>query len=120
MRVTSALWVAALVRRAFGVDTPAMVSRRGAEEAGSIFVAIDRLDGTLDLYAPAPQTAFATAKPEIRLFNLVRSRASQPEIDAVIARELDFDPDIWVVVVEDRAGRAPFEVTPEPSGRPES
>jgi len=38
----------------------------------------------------------------------------------VIARELDFDPDIWVVVVEDRAGRAPFEVTPEPSGRPES
>jgi len=117
MRVTSALWVAALVRRAFAMVTPAMVSRRGAEEAGSIFIAIDRLDGTIDLYGPAPQTAFATAKPEIRLFNLIRSRASQAEIDAAIAKELEFDPDVWVVVVEDRAGRILFEIVPEPSGR---
>jgi hypothetical protein len=112
MRVTSALWVSALIRRAFASGMAALVQRRGAEEAGSIFIAIDRLDGSVDLYAPAPQTAFASAAPEIRLFQRVKSRAPQAEIDEAIARELRFDPDIWLVVVEDRAGRVLFDLAP--------
>jgi hypothetical protein len=114
MRVTSALWVSALIRRAFGSNMPALVARRGADEAGAIFIAIDRLDGTLDLYGPAPQTAFATSEPELRLFQQIRSRAAQPEIDQAIEKEARFDPDIWLVVIEDRAGRVMFDLAREP------
>ena len=115
MRVTSALWVSALTRRAYGSDMPALVGRRGAEEAGAIFIAIDRLDGTLDLYGPAPQTAFATSEPELRLFQQIRNRVAQKEIDQSIEKEARFDPDIWLVVIEDRAGRVLFDLARDPS-----
>jgi hypothetical protein len=112
MRVTSALWVSALIRRAFGLGMTALVQRRGADEAGSIFIAVDRLDGSFDLYGPAPQTAFASAAPEFRLFQQIKSRTQQAEIDEAITREQRFDPDVWVVVVEDRAGRVLFDLAP--------
>jgi hypothetical protein len=116
MRVTSELWVSALIRRAYAAGMSALVQRRGAEEAGTIFIAIDRLDGSIDLYGPAPQTAFASAAPELRLFQQIMSRAVQAEIDKAIARELRFDPDIWLVVVEDRAGRVLFDLAPALEG----
>jgi hypothetical protein len=116
MRVTSALWVSALIRRAFASGMSALVQRRGAEEAGSIFIAIDRLDGSVDLYGPAPQTAFASAAPELRLFQQIKTRVSPADIDEAVARELRFDPDVWVVVIEDRAGRVLFDLAPAPEG----
>ncbi|HEV7283535.1 MAG TPA: DUF1491 family protein, partial [Kaistia sp.] len=44
MRVTSGLWVAAYIRRAFVEGAFAAVVRRGSEEAGAIFVVVDWLD----------------------------------------------------------------------------
>jgi hypothetical protein len=29
----------------------------------------------------------------------------EPDVDAAIARQRSFDPDLWVIEVEDRAGR---------------
>jgi hypothetical protein len=85
----------------------AVVRRRGAEEAGAIFVRIDRLDGTSDLFGPAPQSAVDAAPQAERAFSA--SLSEQPAPDAAIeiffAREIKFDPDIWIVEVEDRHGR---------------
>ncbi len=105
MRVTSALFVAALIRRCYGEGAAAVVVRRGAEEAGAILVVIDRLDGSSDLYAPAPQTEFSESAPADRLFQRVRERADAETIRSAIERETRFDPDVWVVAIEDRAGR---------------
>jgi hypothetical protein len=60
MRLKSALWVAAYLRRCQVEGAQGVVRRRGAEEAGAIFIRICRLDGTSDLYGPAPQSAFET------------------------------------------------------------
>ena len=111
MRVTSALFVSALVRRCFVEGAAAVVARRGADEAGAIFVTVDRLDGTGDLYGPAPQSAFAD-KPSERLFLRVRETMPLAEIDRRLAREAEFDPDLWVVAIEDRAGRAFLDLAP--------
>jgi hypothetical protein len=113
MRVTSALWVGAYVRRCFGAGAAAAVVKRGAEEAGAIFVIADRLDGTGDLYAPAPQASFDESEPGDRLFQKVASAAAMAEIDQRLEREKKFDPDLWVVAVEDREGRAFLEVVGE-------
>jgi hypothetical protein len=110
MRVTSALWVGAYVRRCNSAGAYATVGRRGADEAGAIFVIVERLDGTGDLYAPAPQSAFAEARPDERLFQRLMESAGLAEIFERIERELRFDPDLWTVTVEDRAGRAFLEV----------
>jgi hypothetical protein len=88
----------------------AAVVRHGADEAGAILVVVDRLDQTADLYGPAPQSAFAEGRPADRLFQLLLSRSERAAIDARLANELKFDPDLWVVEVEDRSGRAFLEL----------
>jgi hypothetical protein len=107
MRLKSAIWVAAYVRRCHIEGAFAAVRHRGAEEAGAIFVKLNRLDGTADLYGPAPQTAFDEAQPTDRAFVRSFGNGAQPDakVEERLAREIRFDPDVWIVEVEDRAGR---------------
>ena len=106
MRLKSAIWVAAYVRRCHIEGAYAVVRRRGAEEAGAVFIKVSRLDGTADLYGPAPQTAFDEARPSDRAFTRLKGgSAAEQEAETYLTRELRFDPDIWIVEVEDRAGR---------------
>lgn len=106
MRLKSALWVSAYLRRCNVENVFTAVRRRGAEEAGSIFIKVSRLDGTADLYAPAPQSVFDEAHPADRAF--VRSLAQVPDgqVEASLKSEIRFDPDVWIVETEDREGRS--------------
>jgi hypothetical protein len=105
MRLKSALWVAAYLRRCQVEGTFGVVRRRGAEEAGAIYVRIDRLNGTSDLYGPAPQSEVDGGGDR----SFVPCLAERPALDAAVetylAREIKFDPDVWIVEVEDAAGR---------------
>jgi hypothetical protein len=107
MRLKSTIWVAAYVRRCFTEGAFAAVRRRGAEEAGTIFVKVNRLDGTAELFGPAPQSVFEDARPPERLFSrcIAVSWPSEAQVEDRLNRELRFDPDLWIVEVEDRAGR---------------
>ena len=108
MRLKSGIWVAAYVRRCHVEGTFAALVKRGAEEAGAIYIKLNRLDGTGTLYGPAPQTAFDAAAPTGRIFTIVLGRqgpAPEAEIDARLKREIGFDPDIWIVEIEDKAAR---------------
>jgi hypothetical protein len=106
MRLKSSIWVSAYLRRCQVEGSYATLRRRGAEEAGAIFIKIDRLDGTGDLYGPAPQSAFE-GEPTERKFILAFKEPAQSsaDIEARLAKEFRFDPDVWVVEVEDREGR---------------
>lgn len=106
IRVKSALWVAAYVRRVNGIgDGFAVVVRKGAEDAGAILIRVDRPDGTGQLYVPAPQSAYE-GRPDDRMF-VARfpAETSKDALDAAIHSEIRMDPDVWVVAVDDRAGR---------------
>jgi hypothetical protein len=107
MRLKSAIWVAAYIRRCQTEGVFAAVRRRGAEEAGAIFVKLNRLDGTAELFGPAPQSAFDDARPADRLFSrcLAEQPAPEARIEERLVREVRFDPDAWIVEIEDRAGR---------------
>ena len=71
MRLKSGIWVAAYLRRCNVEGAFAAVRRRGAEEAGAVFIKVNRLDGTPTLYGPAPQSAFDEAQPADRMFTAV-------------------------------------------------
>ena len=107
MRLKSGIWVAAYIRRCQIEGAQAMLRRRGADEAGAVFIKISRLDGTAEVYGPAPQTAFDEARPADRAFvrSLKSEAAPEADAEAYLARQIKFDPDIWIVEVEDRAGR---------------
>lgn len=108
MRLKSSIWVSAYLRRCDIEGAFAAVRRRGAEDAGAIFIKLNRLDGTGTLYGPAPQSVFDTERPADRIFIAMvggTEPAPDAEIEARLAREFKFDPDLWIVEVEDRKAR---------------
>ena len=108
MRLKSGIWVAAFLRRCGVEGAFAAVRRRGADEAGAVFILVNRLDGTATLYGPASQSLFDEAQPSDRMFTAVLGGATpvaEADAEARIAREIKFDPDVWVIEIEDRAGR---------------
>ena len=82
------------------------VRRRGAEEAGAVFVKVGLLDGKAMLYVPAPQTVYDESRPIERIFTPT-SPEPMPEasVEERLVKEVRFDPDVWIVEIEDRAGR---------------
>ena len=114
-RLRTDFWVAALRRRAEAAGAYVSIARRGAEEAGAIFIQVDRRDGRFDLYAPAPQSMLEDAATADRLFSRVAEAAPEDAARKRIEQELRFDPDLWLVDIEDREGRAFFDVVADPA-----
>jgi hypothetical protein len=106
MRLKSSIWVAAYLRRCQTEGIFGAVRRRGAEEAGAVFVKVATLDGNAMLYAPAPQTVYDESRPIERIFAPTSSQpVPEPSVEERLAKEIRFDPDVWIVETEDRAGR---------------
>ena len=114
MRLKTALWVAAYLRRCQVEGAFAVVRRRGAEEAGAVFVRVSRLDGTSDLFGPAPQSVLDSGRGADRAFtpSLAKQPAPDAAVDAYLTREMKFDPDVWIVEVEEPAGRNFLDLAP--------
>lgn len=111
MRLRSDIWVAALLRRVQASGAYVSVARKGAAEAGVIFVTVDRKDGSFDLYGPAPQSAFDEGRPADRKFSAVLAGCDAAALELRMAQELRFDPDLWLIDIEDRLGRPFLELT---------
>ncbi|MBX3568737.1 MAG: DUF1491 family protein [Rhizobiaceae bacterium] len=99
MRVTSDLFVSALLRRVFSSGGYGAVARRGAAEAGAVFLTLRDRTGLVTLYAPASQTDYGEGRPDDRRFALAMS-GEDGQVEARIEKELRFDPDVWVVEIE--------------------
>lgn len=82
----------------------------GADEAGTVFVAINHLDNTYDLLSPPAGPSHD--EDGNRLFRKVFD-APQPwaELAAYIERQKNFDTDLWVVEIEDKTGLAGLNTT---------
>ena len=106
MRLKSAIWVAAYLRRCQTEGIFGAVRKRGAEEAGAVFVKVTLLDGNAMLYGPAPQTVYDDSRPADRFFAATSAEpVPEQKVEERLAKEMRFDPDAWIVETEDRAGR---------------
>jgi hypothetical protein len=105
MRLKSEIWVKAYLRRCQVDGADAVLVRRGDGDAGAIYIKVSRLDGTAALYGPAP-AGLDEAREERRWQACLGLEiAPEADADAYLARQIEFDPDIWIVAVEDRRGR---------------
>ena len=106
MRLKSSIWVAAYLRRCKTAGVFGAVRRRGAEEAGAVFVKVALLDGKAMLYVPAPQTVYDDSRPIERFFMPTsKEPLPEPSVEERLQKEIRFDPDAWIVETEDRSGR---------------
>jgi hypothetical protein len=105
MRLKSDIWVQAYLRICAGNGLFGTLLKRGDPDAGAIFVRVLRLDGRSDVYGPA--AAGLTEADAERRFSPRFPAGSVPDAqaDAHLADQRRYDPDLWIVEVEDRAGR---------------
>ena len=100
MQLRADIWVAAYLRRAGVEGVFATLRRRGAAEAGAIYIVVDRLDGRVAIYEPAP-----SSDGERRFIRMHKDEWIEPvEAEARLQKQLRFDPDIWIVDLENRDG----------------
>lgn len=102
MRLRSDIWVAAYLRRAYVEGAVATLRRRGAPEAGAIYVLVDRLDGCVALFQPGPADEGSGERRWLRAH--AAEWIAPADAEARLKRELSFDPDLWIVDLENRDG----------------
>ena len=99
-RLTTRFWVDAYLARLRLSDIPAFVVAHGDDTAGAVVVKLSTLDGRARLF----HRSFDLTS-DARVW-AVLSEGAEAQVDDAIARQRRFDPDLWVIEVEDRAGRS--------------
>ncbi len=98
-RLTAEFWVHAYLARLRFQEIPAFVVAHGDDTAGAVLVKLNTLDGQ----ATAFQRSFDLMSGERNWVEL--SSGAETAVDQAIQRQRSFDPDLWVIEVEDRMGR---------------
>lgn len=104
-RLPTDLWVMAHLRRCSREGIPAMLVRRGAAQGGTVLLKINQLEAGCRVLTQVRdldgQLGWLPA--------LAGQLVAEADADGYIARAVTRDPDLWVVEIEDRQGRHPFE-----------
>lgn len=105
MRLKAEIWVKAYLRACNGQGVSGVVVHHGDDDAGAVFIKICRLDGTARLFGPAPAGVSEQDVGRRWTVHLDGVETSEADIDDYLLRQRRFDPDLWVVEIEDRQGR---------------
>ncbi len=98
-RLASGIWVSAYLRRLQALGIPAYVIARGDDTAGAVLVKLALMDGTARAY-----TRSFDLESDTRIWQVL-VEGGERDVDAAITRQRSFDPDLWVIEVEDARGR---------------
>src|SRR5690242_20722655 len=104
-RIPSQLWLGAHMRRLSAEGIPVAVIHRGEAMGGTVIVKLNQLELGCRVMTQArgPDGALGW------LPGFENRLVPEAEVDAYIARAVRRDPDVWVLEVEDRAGRHLFD-----------
>jgi hypothetical protein len=100
-RLKAGIFVRATIRRAQVAGASAFVVRKGAEEAGAVILTLSRLDGTCLLLNQA-----RNGKGELVWARPLGDWGDEAKARSWLDKQIRFDPDLWIVEIEDRQGRA--------------
>ncbi len=98
-RLATHIWVAGYLKRLQLADIPAFITAKGDPTAGTVLVKLNTLDGQARCF----QRSFDLMTGERAWVTL--SEGAEADVDASLAKQRGFDRDLWVIEVEDRAGR---------------
>jgi hypothetical protein len=103
-RLKTGIVIQAALRLATQQAIPMVVARRGDADAGAILIKLNQLEHGITILA---QTR--TLEGELAWLRATGAEpVDEPTADSYIARQVKRDPDLWIVEIEDRAGRTLF------------
>lgn len=100
-KLKAAIQIQAIIRRAEVAGAQAFLVRRGSEEAGALFLKLSRLDGTYTVLNQARR-----GDGELIWTKPLGDSADHEAVSRYLDKQIHFDPDLWVLEIEDRMGRA--------------
>ena len=100
-RLKAGIFVRALIRRAEVAGAAAFVVRKGAEEAGAVVLKLSPLDGTCTVLSQARR-----GEGELVWVRPLGEKTDEAAASAWFDKQGKFDPDLWIVEIEDRDGRS--------------
>lgn len=100
-RLKAGIFVKALIRRAEVAGAAAFVVRHGSDEAGAILLKIARLDGSCTVLSQARR-----GEGELVWVKPLGDSTDDATAAAFFEKQTRYDPDLWIVEIEDREGRA--------------
>ena len=100
-RLKAGIFVRALIRRAEVAGAQAFVARKGVEESGALFLKLNRLDGTVLVLSQARR-----GEGELVWARPLGDWTDEDKARSYLDKQVKFDPDLWIVEIEDREGRA--------------
>lgn len=100
-RLKAGIFVRALIRRAEVEGASAFIVRRGAEEAGAVIIKVARLDGSVQVLNQTRdgKGALVWSQP-------LGGWTDEARAGRWCDKQVKFDPDLWIVEIEDTQGRA--------------
>jgi len=99
MSLTADIWVSAYLTRLRLVEIPAFVVQRGDATAGAVLIKLNTLDGQACCY----QRSFDLMTGARQW--MVLTEGEEAAVDASVSKQRSFDPDLWIIEVEDKQGR---------------
>jgi len=109
-RLKTRLSVMAAIRTCQGKGLNAVIARKGDEDAGAILIKQNLLGGGFRVLTQVRSTDGALGW----MAGTGGEPVEESAADAYIARQIDRDWDLWVVEIEDKEGRNPFEAAAGP------
>lgn len=99
-RLKTRIWVQAQVRICDLNNLPAYIVKRGDPDAGAVILRLNRLDGTSHLFNQA-RLADGSAAWSKAAGSDAEGRISDEDALLYIDRQRKYDPDLWVLEIED-------------------
>jgi hypothetical protein len=100
-RLKAGIFVRALIRRVEVAGASAYVVRKGTEEAGAVYLKLSRLDGTCTILEQVRR-----GEGDLAWMKPIGDAIDDERAKAYFDKQVRFDPDLWIVEIEDRDGRA--------------
>ena len=108
-KLKTIIWVQALIRRAEVSGASAFVARKGEPDSGAVLVKVSPLNGQALVWS----SSYGREGERRWMCATGTTPVADAEAEAYIQRALARDRDLWVVEIEDRAGR---DFLTEPKG----
>ncbi len=111
-RLTSDFYVSSLMRLVAGEGGFASIIKKGAAEAGAVYIAVRDRFGGIQFYGPAPQQAYGQDRPIDRYFLKHEIVTNDEKVNEFLQAEARFDSDFWLIELEIDSSRSdlPFEI----------
>ena len=88
-----------------------MIARKGASEAGAVFIRILIQDDQVRLLGPQPGATYNASGDRNWHSVFGAEPVCAQQADEYLSKQIGYDPDIWIIDIDDRTGTALLDIS---------